>query len=162
MTKYIVLVTVLAAGCGKKADETKTETKTETKPAGPPAGYVAHANIPSLFIQLPPDAKPVDNKFGSGWFETADKSFAITYKPADHIDMAKMKATIGELVGKWVKEEQTADGYVLTFQNKDDGLYGLQMARTINGSVFKCTTGTAKDEAAVEAVIKACNTLRTQ
>ncbi|MDQ3336343.1 MAG: hypothetical protein M4D80_14335 [Myxococcota bacterium] len=161
MTKYIAVVLALAAGCGKKADETKAETK-PAEPAGPPAGYVAHANIPELFIQLPPDAKPVDNKFGSGWFENADKSFAITYKPADHADMAKMKATIGELVGKWVKEEQTADGYVLSFQNKDDGLYGLQMARKVGSSLYKCTTGTAKDEAAVEAVIKACNSLRTK
>jgi hypothetical protein len=156
----VVVALVLAAGCDKKQSD-QAETK-PAEPAGPPAGYVAHANFPDLFLQVPPEAKPVDNKFGAGWFATEDKSFSITYKPADHTDMAKMKSTIGDLVGKWVKEEQGADGYVLTFTQKDDGLYGLQMARKVGDRLMKCTTGGAKDEAAVEAVIKACNSLRTK
>lgn len=176
------VVLVLAVGCGNKKDDNAATTGT---PAGPakaamPAGFVDVNNLDGLIIKVPPDAKVKDNSLGVGWFENADKSFAITIKPVgeDATDIEALKTVIKDQVKDWLKQEKTADGFILTysapkiemvddgaggFARKEVGLeYGLQMRRIIAGHPFKCAAGTITTPGGLEAVIAACNSIRAK
>ena len=76
------------------------------------------------------------------------------------------------MFGKWIKEEKTADGWVLTWEMpkmdmsgdepKQVGtLYSFEVRRKLGDKLHKCYGAVAKADG-LPAVLKTCNTLKTK
>ncbi|NVB77032.1 MAG: hypothetical protein HOV81_01435 [Kofleriaceae bacterium] len=185
-----ILLLALVASCAKKkeqpvAAETENAAKTESTPkaesaakteTAPSAGYVP---IPDhdLVIQLAPGfgAKPLDDAPG---FENGDGTFRLTVRELNSSDPATVeeaKTRLRRTIKDVLHEENTPDGYILTFTmtktemvedstgrvtRDESGVeYNLQLRRAVDGQPYKCAVTVATKDMLAPA-IDACKSIK--
>lgn len=187
----MVLLLALVASCAKKKEQpvaktesvAKTENKpqaeskpeTERKPAPSAGDYVA---IPDhdLVVQLPASlgAKPRDD--GPG-FANANGTFKLTVRALDAGDpktIEEAKSRLRRTIRDVLHEENTADGYILTFTmtktemvedstgrvtRDESGVeYNLQLRRIVDGQPYKCSV-TMPTKDLIPVAIAACQSI---
>jgi hypothetical protein len=183
-----ILLLALVASCAKKKEQpvpaetenaAKPETKTDDAPKPETTPGMAYVPIPDheLEVQLAPGlgAKPLDDAPG---FANADGTFRLTVRELNSTDPSKVadaKARLRRTIKDVLHEEDTPDGYILTFtmpktemvqdadgrvRRDESGVdYNLQMRRTIGGQPYKCSVTVSKQEMIVIA-IDACLSIK--
>ena len=143
--------------------------------AGPDAdGFVAVPNVSGIKAKVPAGAKP-NGVGGAAGFHTEDDSFGFTLMEVSAERQGKsmedVKTETEEfLFKKWIKEEKTEDGWVLTHEApkmnfdgdepKEEGVvYSFEVRRKIGDKTYKCYGGIAKAEG-LDAVVETCKGLK--
>ena len=97
--------------------------------------------------------------------------------PSEAQDIPTLKDRVGSAVSKWLSEDTTPDGWILTYEtphrdNVQDEktlhvelkvigvYYGVYVRRMINGQPFKCVTQTIEKREDIARVVAACKTAK--
>jgi hypothetical protein len=175
---------VFACDDKKKAEPAKDDKGSAAKPAkadkpAKPAvddGFKDVPNSAGIRADVPANAVP-NGVGGAAGFHSKDDSYGFTVMEVSAEQQAKTleqikKDTEEFMFGKWIKEEKTADGWVLTWESpkmdlsgdepKQVGtLYNFEVRRKLGGKLHKCYGAVAKADG-LPAVLKTCNTLKTK
>jgi len=184
---YLVALMFLCVACDDKGKTKPAEepgTATAAKPDKPaeapkPAvddGFKDVPNSAGIRAEVPANAIP-NGIGGAAGFHSKDDSYGFTVMEVSAAQQAKTfeqikKDTEEFMFGKWIKEEKTADGWVLTWEMpkmdmsgdepKEVGtLYSFEVRRKLGGKLHKCYGSVAKADG-LDAVVKTCSTLKTK
>lgn len=98
-------------------------------------------------------------------------------EPSEAQDIPTLKDRVGDAVSKWLSEDTTADGWILTYETphrenvQDDKTlkvelkvvgvyYGVYVRRQIGGQPYKCVTQTIEKREDIARVVAACKTAK--
>ena len=131
-------------------------------------GFVAIPNINGMKVKVPDGVKP-NGVGGAAGFHTDDDSFGFMLSEAtDGKEFAAAKAGTEEfLFKKWIKSEQTDDGWIFTYEMpklndeaEEVGVtYAFEVRRKIGDKTYKCSGSVAKAEG-LDAVVDACKSIK--
>ena len=134
-------------------------------------------NIAGFKVQVPPHAVP-NGVGGAAGFHSKAGNFEFQLRPASaeeaklNFATARKEAEDNEFVefNRWVERKQTADGWVLIYEEENlivkgeewvsDGVrYAFDVRRTFGGKAYKCY-GTLRKVADAKAAARACASIR--
>ncbi|HUU00505.1 MAG TPA: hypothetical protein VM425_03595 [Myxococcota bacterium] len=178
---YLVALMFLFAACDDKDKPKPAEEPgalAAAKPAKPAVddGFKDVPNSSGIRADVPANAVP-NGIGGAAGFHSKDDSYGFTVMEVAAADQSKTfaqakKDTEEFMFKKWLKEEKTADGWVLTCEMpkmdmsgdepKEVGtIYGFEVRTKLGGKLYKCYGSVAKADG-LDAVLKTCTTLKAK
>ncbi len=137
-------------------------------------GFTKVPNVNGIKAKVPEGVKP-NGVGGAAGFHTDDDSFRFTLMEVKGDAMSKSmedvkKETEEFLFKKWIKEEKTDDGWVLTYESpkmdlsgdeaKEVGvMYSFEIRKKVGDKTYKCYGAIPKQDG-LGAVVDACKSLK--
>jgi hypothetical protein len=169
----LAVVLILVAACGSKKKDGGGDNSGGGGADKPVEAKLVWKKVGGMGIEaeVPEDAKIDDNTAGAGHPMATIWASPTTFvsgegdsdlKPTLEEQKARLEKEPGNKFKKWLKEEKTADGWVLEVERESmtgDALTQVAVRRTINDKPFNCGSNVrGADE--VAKVKKLCQSLR--